>query len=96
MIFEGVNNITNKDAFVELIQVYIRLVETMAERNKLVIPASQPMSDSVIEELMSMGVISEAVEVTLLKKVIKTNYQKFIDAVCFYLNNKSIYGNLLY
>jgi DNA (cytosine-5)-methyltransferase 1 len=95
MIFEGVNNITNKDAFVELIQVYIRLVETMAERNKLVIPASQPMSDSVIEELMSMGVISEAVEVTLLKKVIKTNYQKFIDAVCFYLNNKSIYGNLL-
>ena len=37
MIFSTVKNISNKDEFLELILVYIRIVEVIAEKNKTVI-----------------------------------------------------------
>lgn len=33
MIFESVNKISNKKAFIELILIYIRMVEVIAYRN---------------------------------------------------------------
>lgn len=95
MIFEGVKNITNKNAFIELVKVYIRLVETMAERNNLVLLANQSLCESVIDEFISMGVIREAEEIPLLKILLKNDYQRFVNSVGFYLNNKNIFGKLL-
>ena len=35
MIFHPVSNIKDKDEFIELINIYCRLVEVMAERNRM-------------------------------------------------------------
>ena len=56
MIFSTVKNISNKDEFLELILVYIRIVEVIAEKNKTVI-TNATLSDSIILEIKDMGII---------------------------------------
>lgn len=96
MIFESVTQITNKKEFLELIYVYIRMVEIIAKKNRMKVAISQKPSDVTYTELVDMGVIKSPDDINLLKKVLGTNYVRFISSVNFYVNNKILYGKLLY
>ena len=95
MIFHPVSNIKDKDEFIELINIYCRLVEVMAERNHMPIPKIITISDNIVYELSDMGIITGAEDLSLLKKVLDKIYDGFINAVSFYINNSTIFGTLL-
>ena len=95
MIFEKVTNITKKDEFLEKILIYIRLVEVLAEREGMVVPQIETPSDTVVSEMVDMGVISSGEDIKQLKKMVGANYIRFISSVDFYLENKKLYGHLL-
>lgn len=95
MIFEKVTNITKKDEFLEKILIYIRLVEVLAEREGMVVRQIETPSDTVVSEMVDMGVISSGEDIKLLKKMVGANYIRFISSVDFYLENKKLYGYLL-
>ncbi len=95
MIFKKVTNIQNKEEFLELILVYIRLVEVIAEREKKIIPLLEKPSEEIISEMVDMGMIESEEDLTLLKKTVGQNYIRFISSVGFYLNNKELYGEQL-
>ena len=69
MIFEKVGNISNKEDFLEKILVYIRLVEVIAERDKLIIPVIESPSDDIFSEMVDMGVIDSREDVKQLKRI---------------------------
>lgn len=95
MIFKKVTNIQNKEEFLELILIYIRLVEVIAERDKKIIPLLEKPSEEIISEMVDMGMIESEEDLKLLKKTIGQNYIRFISSVGFYLNNKELYGDQL-
>lgn len=95
MIFENINNISSKDEFLEKVLIYIRLVEVVAERNSYVLPSDSVINTDVINELISIGILSESNDITKLKIVTKGLYQRLINCVNFYLNHKEAFGGLL-
>lgn len=95
MIFESVNNITNRDEFLEKIQIYMRLVEVFAERNKLVVSTVEKTTAKIEEELVNIGVISGKEELETLKDYLKKDFSRFISCVAFYLENQDKFGKLL-
>lgn len=95
MIFECVKHITNKEEFIEKILIYIRLVEVLAEREKISIPHINIPSDEIIDEMKDMGIISDDGDCRLLKKTIAVNYNRFLSALSFYLSHKQLYGKQL-
>ena len=97
MIFESVSKITkmNKDEFLELILIYIRLVEVIAEKNNLVIPEVENISKDIVLELNEMGVIDKNEDLKLLQKILGENFSRFMNSVSFYLKNDSVYGHIL-
>lgn len=95
MIFHPVSNIKDKDEFIELINIYCRLVEVMAERNRIPITIIRAISDNIVYELSDMGIITGIEDLPLLKKVLDKNYDRFINAVSFHINNSTIFGTLL-
>lgn len=95
MIFENINNISSKDEFLEKVLIYIRLVEVVAERNSYVLPSDSVINNDVINELISIGILSESNDITKLKIVTKDLYQRLINCVIFYLDHKEAFGGLL-
>ena len=95
MIFESVNNIKNKEEFLEKILIYIRLVEVIAERTHCPMPTIDTFSNSMISELKDMGIITDESDLSCLKVILSNNYQRFLSSLAFYLHNKSLFGNLL-
>lgn len=95
MIFEHIKNIQAKDEFLEKILIYIRLVETTAERNGLVMSQNSSIDQYSIDEMTDMGVIDGQEDIDLLKQTLRTNYVRFITAVQFYLQHKKLFGTLL-
>lgn len=95
MIFESVKNIASKDEFLEKILIYIRLVEVFAERNKLVIQTNTNIDDSLVKELINIGVICNEEEISELKSILKKEYSRFVNCVGFYLNHQKDFGSLL-
>jgi DNA (cytosine-5)-methyltransferase 1 len=95
MIFENINNISSKDEFLEKVLIYIRLVEVVAERNSYVLPSDSVINTDVINELISIGILSESNDITKLKIVTKGLYQRLINCVNFYLDHKEAFGGLL-
>lgn len=95
MIFENIQHISSKDEFLEKILIYIRLVEVTAERNNLVLPSNVEVSDDVVKELISIGVLASKNDMSELQKLIKPLYQRFVCCVDFYLCNKEIFGSIL-
>ena len=96
MIFESVKHITKKKEFQELILIYIRMIEIIANKNKMTVAIISEPSDAACSELISMGIIETSEDLVILKKVLGANYIHFISSVEFYINNKILYGNLLY
>ena len=95
MIFESVSQLNNKEQFLEKVLVYIRLVEVLAEREKMVIPQISKPSYEIIAELRDMGIINSENDISLLKKIVSSNYNRLLSAISFYLSNQQIYGDLL-
>ena len=95
MIFENINNISSKDEFLEKVLIYIRLVEVVAERNSYVLPSDSVINNDVINELISIGILSESNDITKLEIVTKDLYQRLINCVNFYLDHKEAFGGLL-
>ena len=95
MIFKKVTNIQNKEEFLELILIYIRLVEVIAEREKKIIPLLEKPSEEIISEMVDIGMIESEEDLKLLKKTVGQNYIRFISSVGFYLNNKELYEDQL-
>lgn len=96
MIFKPIKQITNKRGFKELVLVYIRMVEIIADSNKQSINNISDPADSVYRELKDMGMIESFDDITTIKKVLGTTYDSLISSVTFYLENKSLFGNLLH
>lgn len=95
MIFENIKHITNKDSFLELTNIYVRLVEVTAERNKMVVQDSDFVSKIVLEEICDMGLISSKDDITLLQNILKDRFYHFISCISFYLNNKTLFDKTI-
>ena len=95
MIFHPVSHTIDKDEFIELINIYCRLVEIEAKRNLVSIPKIKTVSEEILSELHDMGVIVGTEDLPLLKKLLDKTYERFISAVSFYINNSTIFGALL-
>ena len=95
MIFASIKDIQAKDEFLEKILIYIRLVETTAERNNLVVPLCDTPSKYSVCEISDMGIIEDEEELNLLKKVLGNYFLRFVSCVQFYVEHKSLFGNLL-
>ena len=76
MIFHPVSNIKDKDEFIELINIYCRLVEVMAERNRMPVTNIKTISDSIVNELSDMGIITRVEDLSLLKKMLDKTYDR--------------------
>lgn len=95
MIFEDINNITNKDEFHEKILIYVRLVEVLANQKGYNISILPKIETKVIDELILMGIISSQADLSKLQSTIKVDYHRFINSIWFYLNNKTLFGNYI-
>ncbi len=85
-----------KDQFVELISVYVRLVECFAEKNQLPIPYAVNTDKAVVDEMQSMGVVDSTTSVDRLRLVLGNDlFQRFLNAVSFYIERKRDLGTLL-
>lgn len=95
MIFESVSNITNKALFVELVEIYTRLVDVFAERGGLSI-ATYDTTSAVVDEMENIGVIEYGSDLTALNKTLGNDlYNKFINSVGFYLDHQKEMNGLL-
>ncbi|WP_291051058.1 MULTISPECIES: DNA cytosine methyltransferase [unclassified Empedobacter] len=99
MIFKNIKEINDKKlkaSFLEKIDLHIRIVESIAELNKLDIEKYIDSIDNVtISYLTKLGVIESEDEIQLLKKLLSTRFTPFIKSVNFTINNKEIIGNHL-
>ena len=99
MIFKNIKEINDKKlkaSFLEKIDLHIRIVESIAELNKLDIEKYIDSIDNVtISYLTKLGVIESEDEIQLLKKLLSTRFNPFIKSVNFTINNKEIIGNHL-
>lgn len=96
MVFESITKISNKEEFLEKILIYIRSVEVIAERYGFVPLKKVPITDDIISEMISMGVISSKKDLPALKSLIKSLYHRLLSCVDSYLQNKEHFGTLLY
>lgn len=98
MIFEP-NKISDRkyrDQFIELISIYVRLVECVAEKNNLSIVRNIEVDKSITEELIDMGVIENDSGLHQLNSVLGNDIAAhFIDCVSFALRHKAEVGNTL-
>ena len=88
MIFESVKHITNKKEFVELVLIYIRMVEVIADSNNKSINNISDLSNSVYIELKDMGMIDSFDDITILKEILGTRYVSLVSSIAFYIKNK--------
>ena len=98
MIFtpDRLNDRVYKDQFVELISVYVRLVECFAEKNQSTVPYTAKTDAAVVAEMQSMGVVDSTTSVEKLRMILGSElFQRFQNAVSFYLEHKREMGTLL-
>ncbi len=93
MIFEKIKQLTNKNEFLEIILIYIRLVEVIAEREHLIADCSSYPSPEARAEIMDMGIIENDNDLELLSKVLGIYYHRFISAVEFFISHKNLFGS---
>ncbi len=96
MIFTPITKIENKlqeKEFLELINVYIRLVEVYCEKNKLVL-SDAPLTDCA-QELIDIGVIEKRDDISILRNKLKKDFDHFIECVAFAVAHKPGMNGLL-
>lgn len=95
MIFEKVTQLISKDEFLEKILIYIRLVEVIAKREGLHAVIKTNPSYDAINEMKDMGIIEGETDLSLLNKVLGTNYSRFISSVELFLSHKNLFSSEL-
>lgn len=95
MIFEKVTQLTRKDEFLEKILIYIRLVEVIAKRERLVVDKITTPSPNSIIEMKEMGIIESNKDLELLSKILGDNYSRLVSVIDFYLSNKNLFSSEL-
>lgn len=86
----SVKSKTDKEFFLEKVEIFIRLVECYALKYSQKI-SSSPITESTIQYMLGLGVISTAAEIDLLKKVLGTAlFTRLVDSICFVLSHKDI------
>ncbi|MDB1939484.1 DNA cytosine methyltransferase [Clostridium tertium] len=96
MIFKSVSKINNrseKNFFLEKVNVFIRLVEVFCEKNSIDMENDQNIG--IIHELYKIGVIEIEDELQELKKVLGKQYDIFINAVSTAIVHKDKMNGLL-
>lgn len=95
MIFENAGHITNKNAFVELITIYIRIVEVTAQKyNKCIVEYPTPDS-CIFSELKDMGIIDAVTQIDILRKILGDRFLHFISCIHFYLKHKDYFDDTI-
>ena len=97
MIFDPslINQPKFKAQFIELITIYIRLVEVFAEKHNYAIPTTS-LTSQVEEELLTMGVLTADFTAKDLQKILGSIvYVQLVDSVSFALLHKKEMGGLL-
>ncbi len=90
MIFTSVSKLlskTEKNFYIEQIDVYIRLVEVYCEKNNKKITEVSGVSDMVVQELIDMGAIKSEADIPLLQTILNEKYCRFINAVNYVCDN---------
>jgi DNA (cytosine-5)-methyltransferase 1 len=98
MIFvpDNLHDKTYKDQFLELVNVYIRLVECHTKKVNITIKHCDCISDIIIKELMAMGVLNKSFGLDDLRLVLGDElFIRFVDCVNCYLSNKKSFGAIL-
>lgn len=95
MIFTSAGKLkkSEKNFFVEQVELYIKLVAAFCQKNKLKNNADEYKSD--LEELKSIGVIETDFEIKELKLILKSDYAPFIKSVNFAVLHKKEMNGLL-
>lgn len=89
MIFTSVIELKNKTQsafFREQINVFIRLVEVYCEKNNVLYEVDE--TTPIEDELISIGVISQAEEIDALKSFLEIEYTRFVKAVRYVVEHK--------
>lgn len=90
MIFKPITQLkekAEKNEFMELIKVYIRLVEVYCEKRKIIMPKAVD-TEGFIDECKKIGVIKTSTDIEMLRNELKKEYDVFFNAVCYARNNK--------
>ena len=93
MIFipiEKISTKTEKEFFIEKVELYIRLVEVFCEKNGISFPLSDYTyeNENLLCALTEIGVIATQDGLLSLKRALGEVYPKFINAVLFVKNNE--------
>ena len=98
MIFKSIDNITSRKEisfFIEKIVLYTKIVKLIASRNSMPIDNKSfaEINKSIINELISIGVISKSNDTSILQKRLGNDlYNEFIISVNFRLKYKNKIG----
>jgi len=97
MIFHSVNTLTNKtdkEFFIEKIQIFVRIVECYCQANNLVLQHST-FNDTTLKYLIELGTITNESELFQLKKLLgKDLYSAIISAINFVINHDGVKPNV--
>lgn len=93
MIFPSLTTIkskTDKEFFLEKVEIFIRLVECYALKNSFEINSSCIVKETT-QYMLDLGVITTSTEIELLKKIIGTQmFLRLVDTINFVLAHKGI------
>lgn len=93
MIFQSVSTLsskTDKEFFVEKIQVFIRIVDCFCQANNISLNTSEYTTDT-FSYLTNLGVVEEESEIPALRKILgKDGFISFVDAVNFAIDNDEV------
>lgn len=95
MIFEPIASVKSKDDFLEKIHLYVRIVESIAEKNNAQLPSVLTTTPSVEKMMLEMGVVSSVNDIPLLVSCLKQEYIRFISCISFAIANKKMIGTQL-
>ncbi len=99
MIFKSVLNVKSRreiNFFIEKISLYTKINRLIAEKHSISIERFSSLSNSTINELIKIGLISDLKELPLLERTIdKQLFKDLVSSVNFYLQNKNIVGSSL-
>ena len=81
--------------FSEKLDLFIRFVEIVSERNNLHIEEKGIDQHTLEIELSIFGFINSSVDISFLKKHLKKRYSYFIKCFEFYMSNKILFDKVL-
>lgn len=79
----------------EKLELFIRFVEIVSEKNNLQIEEQGIEQHTLENELSLFGFLDAETDISLLKNLLKKRYNYFIHCFEFYITNKKLFNNVL-